>query len=157
MEGDLNTLINYVFNDQPKPVKSISIIDSFDNVKDLFEALLMMFTGGMNILYGDSQGKVNLKTLSEADYNKFTLYFSALGIKPKFLHFHLYQYLKIKNLPITNKTQINWDQNKDYFKNELNEKYFNKYSDLDTDQLTDMYFQLKCDEDVYVVFFEFIN
>lgn len=157
MKGDLDALIKIIFEDTPKLKKSISIVDSFESLKDLFEALLMIFTKGMNILYGDKSGSVHLKNLSEMDFLKFKTYFEAIGITPFFHHFHIAQVSKIKNEPIDEETITNWEKNKVNFKNNLLEKYLTKYNTLTSNKLEDMYFQLKCDYDVYIVYFNYTN
>ena len=60
MEGDLDELAERVFRGEKKPASSIQIIGSFETRKDLFEALLMLFTKGMKILYGNKEGHVDL-------------------------------------------------------------------------------------------------
>ena len=157
MKGELSTLINLIFNDYPKSKNSISIIDSFDSTKDLFEALLMIFTKGMNILYGDKSGSVNLKTLSEHDFLKFQLYFQAIGIKPLFHHYHIYQVLTLKENVVNNNILLDWETNKDKFKIYPSKKQLIKYSEIISNNIEDMFFQLNCNNDVYIVYFQFTD
>lgn len=153
MEGDLDTLVNLAFGKDTKPKNSISIIGSFGETRDLFETLLMIFTKGMNLLYGDQNGSVDLKTLSPNDYSKFTTRFESMGVTPFFYHYHLYQVKNSQNLFVDDSTKQDWEKNREYFNDDPKMSYLVKYSELTSKNLNDYYFQLKCGYDIYVLYF----
>ncbi len=70
-----------IFSKQPQPSNSIQLDYSNFNLdaKELFEELLMMFTQGMKILYGNSSGKVDLINLTQKDFDKVNDYFHSFG------------------------------------------------------------------------------
>ena len=70
IEGDIDVLGKMIFLGEYLGKNKIQIIDSFSSTKELFEALLMLFTYGMKQKYGEN-GKVNLKTISIEDFIDF--------------------------------------------------------------------------------------
>lgn len=51
------------------------------NLDFLFKQLLIIFTEGMKILYGDNNKKVNLTVLTETDFEKVNRYFNSFGFR----------------------------------------------------------------------------
>jgi hypothetical protein len=154
-EGDIDTLINLVFNENIPNNKSISIINSFNSVQELFEALLMIFTKGMKKLFGKNNTFVNLSLISNEDWIRFTQHFNSLGIQPHFKKYHLYQVLNHQK-----KTNLHFVFN-DYqqYKNDITidkniqDKYLKKYNTIDSQYLEDYYFQLQIDNFIYIIYF----
>ena len=69
-----------VFKKSPAKPSSISLaIEEEMDVKEIFEMLLMIFTEGMKILYGNEEGKVDLNSLKENDFIKVQEYFKSFG------------------------------------------------------------------------------
>ena len=80
---DILEITRTIFSKPPKDPNSIQL--DFSNMehdlssKELFETLLMMFTEGMKMLYGDSNGKVNLGNVTYNNFNKINEYFHSFG------------------------------------------------------------------------------
>jgi len=69
-----------IFKKEPAKPCSISLaIEEDMDIKEIFEMLLMIFTEGMKILYGNSEGKVDLNSLRENDFVKVQEYFKSFG------------------------------------------------------------------------------
>ena len=87
-ERDLNT--DDIFNDlielKPKDLtpNSYNIKFELDNVKELFEFLLELFTKLSKYYFGDENGQVNLELLSVDDFDIINKYFNAIGFKSNF-------------------------------------------------------------------------
>ena len=157
IRGDLNELIELVFKGNIKTPKSINILDSFENIQDIFECLLMILTNGMNILYGDVHNKVKLDTLSQSQFDNFNNRLKAIGISANFKLFHIYSVLKKSGSLIPNEIYEDYIKKESLFKNEIVlDKYLEKYRDNNYSKLEDYYFQLKCDNLVYIVNFNYI-
>jgi hypothetical protein len=69
-----------IFTKEVKPPGSVALTLEEDmDLKEIFEMLLMIFTEGMKILYGESDGTVNLNARTEKDFLKVQEYFKSLG------------------------------------------------------------------------------
>ena len=69
-----------IFRQPPKKECSVGFaVDTDMSLREIFEMLLMIFTEGMKILFGDSSGKVNLNELGEKDFKKVQEYFKSFG------------------------------------------------------------------------------
>ena len=109
-----NNFIDFVFKNEPKPIKSINLEFETDNLKELFENLLDIFTQGMKIHYGNETGIVDLSSLTQDNIINFNKYFNSFGIKllidiedkPIISGFN-YQQIKYTNFNITNNTKLN--------------------------------------------------
>ena len=75
-----NNFIDFVFKNDPKPIKSINLEFETDNLKELFENLLDIFTQGMKIHYGNDKGTVDLSSLTNDNIINFNKYFNSFGI-----------------------------------------------------------------------------
>ena len=110
---DSNNFIDFVFKNEPKPIKSINLEFETDNLKDLFENLLDIFTNGMKIHYGNVDGKVNLLSLTQDNISNFNKYFNSFGINliieidnNPIINGFDYQNIKYTNINITNDTKL---------------------------------------------------
>lgn len=79
-ELDLEEIAQQIFASEPKPKFSIQIQIENSNIKELFEALLMLATHGMKKIYGSPDGKVNLSELTKKDIKYFNQYFQSFGM-----------------------------------------------------------------------------
>ena len=79
MEIELEDLVINVFSHPPGEPNSHYI--SFDtyNLKQLFESLLIIFTNGMKLLFGNQSGIVELDKLTEEDIKKVNEYFISMN------------------------------------------------------------------------------
>jgi hypothetical protein len=116
-ELGLEELIDTLFNNPPKEPKSFGIAfinkDNITDLKEVFENLLILFTEGMKILYGNN-GTVNLDTLTENDINSFNKYMNSIGLKLlvdiRILEEGInqdYSKFKYSNINITSRTKLN--------------------------------------------------
>ena len=113
MEVELEDLIYSIFSEQPGEPDSKPISFDTNNIKQLFESLLIIFTNGMKLLYGNSSGVVDLQNLSESDIDLIQKYYSSMGFK---FYFDIYddsnenrdktQQMKYTNIPISNQTRL---------------------------------------------------
>ena len=78
MEVELEELIYSIFTQPPsEPDKPITF--DTQNLKQLFESLLIIFTSGMKILFGNSF--VDLQNLSEENIMLVQQYFESMGFR----------------------------------------------------------------------------
>jgi hypothetical protein len=78
---DILEITRTIVSEPPKEPNAIQLDFSECNMtsKELFETLLMMFTEAMKILYGDSNGKVNLENITEYEFSQIQEYFLSIG------------------------------------------------------------------------------
>lgn len=110
-ELDLSVIGEKIFSEPPKPKFSIQIQFENSNLQDIFESMLMLTTQGMKILYGDSQGRVNLSSLSDTDISKFNQYLHSFGMMiiiecEQHNYQKNYDNIRYTNLKITDQTPI---------------------------------------------------
>ena len=154
MEGDLDNLANLIFVNEIKPMNSIQIISEFDLTIDLFEALLMLFTKGMKLMYGNNKG-VDLELLTDEDYQLFKERFQAIGITPQFYLYHNAQVNSIKGLSPSKQEIMDWKQKSGTFKYETNlpKNYLEDYRQVKSKKIEDYYFQLASQFHYYILNF----
>lgn len=113
-EIEIEDLITFLFDNEPKPPNSIKV--TFDNIdiKKLFESLLMIFTYGMRIKYSkDPDNKtVDLSNLSSQNLVEFNKYMNSIGIKldieQEILNMYKdYDKIKYTNKDINSNTRLN--------------------------------------------------
>jgi hypothetical protein len=69
-----------IFTKEVKPACSVALALEEDmDLKEIFEMLLMIFTEGMKILYGNEDGTVDLNARTEKDFLKVQEYFKSFG------------------------------------------------------------------------------
>lgn len=123
-----------VFTKDPKPQGSISLsINEEMSIKEIFEMLLMIFTEGMKILFGDSSGKVDLNNLKEKDFILVQEYFRSFGF---ICNYKVYLPRQCANIDFASR------------------KYTN-ITITDKTPLTDLILPLKCGLRVYEISFSF--
>ena len=89
MEIELEDLVINVFSHPPGEPNSHYISFDTNNLKQLFESLLIIFTNGMKLLFGNQSGVVELDKLTEEDILIFQKYFNSLGYK---FYFDVYEF-----------------------------------------------------------------
>jgi len=103
-----------IFKKEPAKPCSISLsIEEYMDIKEIFEMLLMIFTEGMKILFGDSEQKVDLNSLRETDFLKVQNYFKSFGFLcnykvylPSQANVIDFESRKYTNINITPKTKL---------------------------------------------------
>ena len=78
---DIYEIAKYIFSKNPQGSNSIQLIFEKDDLEHCYQELLILFTEGMKILYGDKNGRVNLQNLSESQMNRVQEYFKSFGIE----------------------------------------------------------------------------
>ena len=113
-EIEIEDLITFLFDNEPKPPNSIKVTFDNINIKKLFESLLMIFTYGMRIKYSkDPDNKtVDLSNLSSQDLVEFNKYMNSIGIKldieQEILNMYKdYDKIKYTNIDINLNTRLN--------------------------------------------------
>lgn len=113
MEIDLEGLVISIFSEPPGEPRSRTIEFDTNNIKQLFESLLIIFTNGMKLLFGNLEGVVELENLSEQDINLVQRYYESMGFR---FYFDVYddsnenrrktQEMKYTNLTLTTQTRL---------------------------------------------------
>ena len=81
---DIYEIFNEVINSLPKEPNSYPLQFELDSLKELFEFLLQFVTMLCKEFYGDSQGQVNLASLSTDQFNLIDKYMQSIGFKCNF-------------------------------------------------------------------------
>ena len=88
MEVELEDLVISIFSEPPGEPRSRTIAFDTSDLKQLFESLLIIFTNGMKLLFGDSRGVVELENLSEENIQLVQEYYSSMGFR---FYFDIYE------------------------------------------------------------------
>jgi hypothetical protein len=153
MEGDLDDLAKKIFIGNPLTPSSVQIVGSFETTKDLFEALLMLFTKGMKILFGDEKGQVDLKYLTSSDFQKFSSKFKALGINPIVKQYHISDILTLEGIEVSNDLLKDKETNSQLYNHTLELSDLADYQSISFKNLEDGRFQLSCENNYYILQF----
>ena len=113
MEVELEELVISIFSEPPGEPRSRTIAFDTSDLKQLFESLLIIFTNGMKLLFGDSRGVVELENLSEENIQLVQEYYSSMGFR---FYFDVYedsnenrdktQQMKYTNLTLTSRSTL---------------------------------------------------
>ena len=78
---NIEELSEQLFNNEPKPPKSIQIeFEGFDT-EQLFKSLCMILTNGMKKFHGDGNGRVKISALGQDDLTRLNDYFKSMGLE----------------------------------------------------------------------------
>ncbi len=155
MEGDLDRLAELLFSKEIQLVKSVQLTGDFTSPQDLFEALLMLFTKGMRILYA-VDGVVPLGDLSQEQFQAFITRFQAIGVKPEVDKYHVYQYLSLQGSEINQEITEQWHNLKDQYPIEIPLASLANYQTTTSENISDYYFQFKSENNYYILHFNLI-
>lgn len=129
---DIYEIFNEVIKSSPKEPNSYPLQFELNSVKEVFEFLLQFVTMLCKEFYGDSQGTVNLATLTTDQFNLIDRYMQSIGFKCTF-----------------QPMQANSDN--------INICYVNRFDRItitpDT-KLNELMFGIKCDTLLYVITFD---
>ena len=132
MEIELEDLVITLFSNPPgEPNTHLISFDTGDLVQ-LFESLLLIFTNGMKLLFGNSRGVVELDKLEERDIELFQKYFNSIGF---LFYFDVYE-----------DTNDNRDKTQSM-------KYTNLNINVNS-QLRELYFPLLSKDKIYLINFD---
>ena len=132
MEIELEDLVITLFSNPPGEPNTHLISFDTGNLVQLFESLLLIFTNGMKLLFGNSRGVVELDKLEQRDIELFKKYFNSIGY---LFYFDIYD-----------DTNDNRDKTQSM-----------KYTNLNLDsnsQLKELYFPLLCKDKIYLINFD---
>ena len=114
---DSSNFIDFVFKNPSKSKNSINLEFQTNNLKELFEDLLDIFTKGMIIKYG-TNNKVDLSKLNTNNIQNFNEYFNSFGINLNIIiekydlynsnkyNSNKYNLMKYTNIDINNNTKL---------------------------------------------------
>ena len=110
-ELELDKVIDTIFSKEPQPKFSIQLQFDTSDIKELFEAMLMVTTQGMRLLFGTPEGKVNLGDLKKKDILKFNQYMNSFGMSifintENYNPLKDYESLKYNKQNITSSTEL---------------------------------------------------
>jgi hypothetical protein len=127
------TFSNNVFDESPKDPNAILLELQDMDMGDLFEFLLIVFTNGLQKLYGNDNDKVDLSQISTEQFSRLNQYFNSFGFECVYIVY-----------PIEAECQINFNK-LSYRNNEINN---------DT-QLEQLCLPIKVQDKIYVIGFKF--
>jgi len=132
MEKSVEEIFNDIVNiSNPQP-NSYSLGFELDSLKELFEFLLQLVTLCCKYFYGDEQGRVNLDSLSPADFKIIDTYIQTIGFTCIF-----------QVIP-ANSSNLNWA---------YATRYDRIHITLNT-KLEDLHLGLKCNNTLYIIKFK---
>jgi hypothetical protein len=80
VEIDFDDLIEKIFSAQPNSENSLKIdLCENDNTEELFKTLTHIFTRGMQLIFGNRAGKVNLDYITTEQFFEMNQYFRSFG------------------------------------------------------------------------------
>jgi hypothetical protein len=96
-----------IFSKPPGAPKSVAFtVDEDMDMREVFEMLLMIFTEGMKILFGNNEGKVDLNARTEKDFAKVKEYFHSLGFN---CEYKIYLPRQLSNIDFESRKYTNVD------------------------------------------------
>ena len=137
---DLDEIIVNIFSYEPKSPKSINLSFDVKEEYDLFKMLVHILTEGLKILYGDSNGNVNLDNLEGGD--TLYKYFASFGF---IINFNVNNVLNPDNIDVNNVL------NPDNIENEEEKQEVKKNTELHL-----YYFTLKTEKFKYEITFDYL-
>lgn len=79
---EIDEFIENIFQMQPGAPHSVQLqVLADDDTESIFKFLVEVFTKGMILLYGDSNDKVNLDKVTDADFYLVKQYFNSFGVE----------------------------------------------------------------------------
>tara|TARA_X000001036_G_scaffold394240_1_gene394429 strand:- start:64 stop:447 length:384 start_codon:yes stop_codon:yes gene_type:complete len=80
VEKDIYEIAEYIFSKPPTPKNSIDLILG-NTQEEVHKSLLMFFTKGMKLLYGNQDGVVDLLAITRSEMKLVQQYFESIGIR----------------------------------------------------------------------------
>ena len=144
---NLDDFILKIFSKEPGEYKTVSLVfenecSDVQNLQDLFQNLIYIFTNGLKILFSNNNETINIEELSKDDIILINKYFYSFGIEifikiNNILSIESINEFDINNLPSLSKSNSS-----------INIKHENK--------LKDFYFTIKKNNIEYTILFDFI-
>jgi hypothetical protein len=156
-EGDLQDFIKYVFGGEIHPPTGIQFLGEFSTTKELFEALLMIFTGGMKLRYGNDQGIVDLNQLTGENLDDIHRRFASINLSVGIFKYHHAQIHAVRNQVIPEHLEHDWLQSSDNYPEITELHQLQSYREVSSDKLSDYYFQLVNGYNYYIISFQYLR
>lgn len=134
MDKDLDEIFYDVLNIYPPTANSYPIEFDLKSLREIFEFLLQFTTMLCKHFYGNDSGNVDLSKLSTTELDKINTYLMCIGFKTNFI-----------SLPANS-----------YNINHVATKKYDKIKITDNTKLKDLFFALKCDQNLHIINFDFI-
>ncbi len=163
---EISNLAQKIFSDEIKPPKSIQIeFENIENIKELFESLISIFTEGMIILYG-TNGKVDLEQLGHENLEKMVQYFWSIGIQIYVHKFYVKQIEELENANLSNNNlslryklvddELSPQEIVKIYPEHPKPEYLVKYTTINNGNLIDYKYQLRVKDSIYIIYFELL-
>tara|TARA_B100000073_G_C23603399_1_gene521358 strand:- start:174 stop:635 length:462 start_codon:yes stop_codon:yes gene_type:complete len=140
---------NKLLDNPPQTANSIQLDLDASNITELFERLIQIFHQATIKFHGDTNDKVDLKTLTVTDFQHINKYFNSFGIEVGYKVgkldelAKLEKFIKGKNNTFIQDRILNIDDIIDY-KHRI------------TDNLKDLRFTIAAQESLYVIWFNYL-
>jgi hypothetical protein len=108
----------------------------------------------MKILYGNSEGHVDLKYLTSLEFQEFRERFQVLGITPIVKLYHVSDILKLEGQPVSTELISDKKANKNLYPHEITLSDLSDYQTIPFKDLSEGRFQLRCENNYYILQFK---
>ena len=156
---NINQFFEKLFNEPPPPKNTIDItFNNLSNTKELFEMLYNIFIKGLNIKFGNND-VIDIKYISNNDFNIFQKYFESMGLKLHCDIFHILQICSLNDIDIATKNTLNEKYDKSvlkHFKRNITKKDLLNYKNCKSNKLIDYKNQVIIGDNIYIIYFSFI-
>lgn len=149
IEIDDHDFYNELFNNPPQPANSMRIDLDADNITQLFERLIQIFHQATIKFHGDENNKVELKKLTITDFLHINKYFNSFGLCVEFKIGKLSELKKLEEFIIGKNNNFIEDR-------VLNIEDIINYKERVTNRLSDLRFNICTNDEIYVIWFDYI-
>lgn len=156
-ESTLDEMIAEVFTSSPKGVNTIQLQTDGLELKELFAMMLEIFTKGMKILFGDSEGKVNLETITEEQFMEVKQRFRSFGIE---IFYDIKPYLSPGDITDVFDEEIDEDNLPDLDpveEDSIRDRNLNQLPETEEDKLSDYFYTIHCANADYKIWFDLVQ
>jgi hypothetical protein len=142
--SDIEFFMHVFDRNEPLEPKAVQLEIPLDTTKELFEFLLHLFTESMKFKYSHDGETVDLKLCTDGQIRELNRYFMSFGLCFICKVYHVNQF------------DIGNNYNKDKYTEPISLDNMIPYKSVVSDKLNDYKFQIKVDDEIYVIFFSFI-
>lgn len=145
--SDIDFFMHVFDRNEPLEPKTVQLEIQLYTTKELFEFILHIFTESMKFKYSCDGMTVDLKTCTANQLHKLNCYFMSFGLCFICKVYHINQFGIGNNID---------KYNIDKYPEKPIPEYMIPYASVVSDKLNDYKFQIKVDDEIYVIFFSFI-
>lgn len=156
-ESTLDEMIAEVFTSSPKGVNTIQLQTDGLELKELFAMMLEIFTKGMKILFGDSEGKVNLENITEEQFIEVKQRFRSFGIE---IFYNIKPYLSPGDITDVFDEEVDEDNLPDLDpveEDSIRDRNLNQLPETEEDKLSDYFYTIHCANADYKIWFDLVQ